>query len=338
MIDADGWLHTGDVGHVDADGWLFVVDRVKELIKYKGFQVAPAELEALLAHPPRHRRRGRHRRLQRRRQRGPARLRRPPADRADELSEDEVMMYVAERVAPYKTRPPRHLHRRRARAPPPGRSSAANSGSARDRTRPWSDAAHDRGITTLTLDSPANRNALSAAARARTGGRADADAARTTTYAPSSSPTPGPPSARAPTCASRPSPSTLVALLRADRQAAANPSWPASPATSGPAASACSAPATSPPPSDAATFAFTEVRIGVAPAVISLPLLPAHRPPRPRPLLPHRRDASTPPRPPASACSPPPRADVDEVLAPVLDGLRRASPQGPGRDETAAHG
>lgn len=52
MIDADGWLHTGDVGHADADGWLYVVDRVKELIKYKGFQVAPAELEALLlTHP-----------------------------------------------------------------------------------------------------------------------------------------------------------------------------------------------------------------------------------------------------------------------------------------------
>ncbi|MFI1718983.1 AMP-binding protein [Streptomyces sp. NPDC053513] len=48
MIDADGWVHTGDIGRVDADGWLFVVDRVKELIKYKGFQVAPAELEALL--------------------------------------------------------------------------------------------------------------------------------------------------------------------------------------------------------------------------------------------------------------------------------------------------
>ncbi|MEV7566220.1 AMP-binding protein [Streptomyces tanashiensis] len=48
MIDADGWVHTGDIGRVDEDGWLFVVDRVKELIKYKGFQVAPAELEALL--------------------------------------------------------------------------------------------------------------------------------------------------------------------------------------------------------------------------------------------------------------------------------------------------
>ncbi|MFF9016289.1 4-coumarate--CoA ligase family protein [Streptomyces sp. NPDC014870] len=48
MIDGDGWVHTGDIGRVDEDGWLFVVDRVKELIKYKGFQVAPAELEALL--------------------------------------------------------------------------------------------------------------------------------------------------------------------------------------------------------------------------------------------------------------------------------------------------
>ena len=51
-IDADGWLHTGDVGVFDEDGHLLIVDRVKELIKYKGFQVAPAELEALLlTHP-----------------------------------------------------------------------------------------------------------------------------------------------------------------------------------------------------------------------------------------------------------------------------------------------
>ena len=51
-IDHDGWLHTGDIGHVDDDGHVFVVDRLKELIKYKGFQVAPAELEALLlTHP-----------------------------------------------------------------------------------------------------------------------------------------------------------------------------------------------------------------------------------------------------------------------------------------------
>jgi 4-coumarate--CoA ligase len=51
-LDAEGWLHTGDIGHVDEDGHVFVVDRLKELIKYKGFQVPPAELEAvLLTHP-----------------------------------------------------------------------------------------------------------------------------------------------------------------------------------------------------------------------------------------------------------------------------------------------
>jgi acyl-CoA synthetase (AMP-forming)/AMP-acid ligase II len=51
-IDDDGWLHTGDIGHADEDGWFTLVDRLKELIKYKGFQVAPAELEAvLLDHP-----------------------------------------------------------------------------------------------------------------------------------------------------------------------------------------------------------------------------------------------------------------------------------------------
>jgi acyl-CoA synthetase (AMP-forming)/AMP-acid ligase II len=51
-IDADGWLHTGDVAVVDGDGHFKIVDRVKELIKYKGFQVPPAELEALLlTHP-----------------------------------------------------------------------------------------------------------------------------------------------------------------------------------------------------------------------------------------------------------------------------------------------
>ncbi|WP_197287639.1 4-coumarate--CoA ligase family protein [Streptomyces apocyni] len=100
MIDADGWVHTGDIGRVDEDGWLFVVDRVKELIKYKGYQVAPAELEALLlAHP---------------RIADAAVIGVYDADRAEvpkafvvpkageELSADEVMAYVAERVAPYK--------------------------------------------------------------------------------------------------------------------------------------------------------------------------------------------------------------------------------------------
>ena len=51
-IDNDGWLHTGDIGYADEDGHFFIVDRAKELIKYKGFQVPPAELEAvLLSHP-----------------------------------------------------------------------------------------------------------------------------------------------------------------------------------------------------------------------------------------------------------------------------------------------
>ncbi|MFK4223978.1 4-coumarate--CoA ligase family protein [Streptomyces sp. NPDC019890] len=101
MIDADGWVHTGDVGRVDEDGWLFVVDRVKELIKYKGFQVAPAELEALL--------------LTHEGIADAAVIGVYDADGneipkayvvrqrdAEELTEDDVIAFVAERVAPYK--------------------------------------------------------------------------------------------------------------------------------------------------------------------------------------------------------------------------------------------
>ncbi len=51
-MDADGYLHTGDVATVSSEGYVSIVDRVKELIKYKGYQVPPAELEAvLLTHP-----------------------------------------------------------------------------------------------------------------------------------------------------------------------------------------------------------------------------------------------------------------------------------------------
>ncbi|KAG7654971.1 AMP-dependent synthetase/ligase [Arabidopsis suecica] len=51
-LDSEGWLRTGDLCYIDEDGFIFVVDRLKELIKYKGYQVAPAELEALLlTHP-----------------------------------------------------------------------------------------------------------------------------------------------------------------------------------------------------------------------------------------------------------------------------------------------
>ncbi|GAB2935960.1 4-coumarate--CoA ligase family protein [Streptomyces heilongjiangensis] len=100
MIDADGWLATGDIAHCDADGWLHVVDRVKELIKYKGFQVAPAELEALLVTHPgiadaavigRYNDDGNE---------VPHAFVVPHPTTA--LTEADVMMYVAERVAPYK--------------------------------------------------------------------------------------------------------------------------------------------------------------------------------------------------------------------------------------------
>ncbi|GHO95848.1 long-chain-fatty-acid--CoA ligase [Reticulibacter mediterranei] len=48
----DGWLYTGDIGHIDADGYTYIVDRKKEMIKYKGFGVAPAEIESLLMEHP----------------------------------------------------------------------------------------------------------------------------------------------------------------------------------------------------------------------------------------------------------------------------------------------
>lgn len=51
-LDAEGWLRTGDIARIDADGYMFIVDRLKELIKYKGFQVAPAEVEAVLVALP----------------------------------------------------------------------------------------------------------------------------------------------------------------------------------------------------------------------------------------------------------------------------------------------
>lgn len=96
--DADGWIHTGDIGYADEDGYFYVVDRVKELIKYKAYQVAPAELEAvLLAHPAV----------------ADVAVVRSPDEEAGEVpkafvvlkspaTEAELMDFVAERVAPYK--------------------------------------------------------------------------------------------------------------------------------------------------------------------------------------------------------------------------------------------
>ncbi|MBM4794052.1 4-coumarate--CoA ligase family protein [Streptomyces sioyaensis] len=100
MIDPEGWLHTGDIGRADADGWLHVVDRVKELIKYKGYQVAPADLEALLLG---------HEAIADAAVIGvtdPDGNEVPKAfvvrQRGAQLSEDEVIAYVAGQVAPYK--------------------------------------------------------------------------------------------------------------------------------------------------------------------------------------------------------------------------------------------
>ncbi|MBI1872419.1 MAG: AMP-binding protein [Acidobacteria bacterium] len=98
MIDADGWLHTGDVGYADDSGCFFVVDRVKELIKYKGLQIAPAELEAvLLSHAAV----------------ADAAVVPLPDEEAGQVPKgfvvlkapataEQIMAYVAERVAPFK--------------------------------------------------------------------------------------------------------------------------------------------------------------------------------------------------------------------------------------------
>ena len=50
-MDAEGWLHTGDVGYIDDDGDVFIVDRIKELIKYKGFQVLVSLLDFVHIRP-----------------------------------------------------------------------------------------------------------------------------------------------------------------------------------------------------------------------------------------------------------------------------------------------
>jgi acyl-CoA synthetase (AMP-forming)/AMP-acid ligase II len=98
-VDADGWLHTGDLVVVDEDGWFRVVARLKEIIKYKGYQVAPAELEALLLEHP---------------DVTDCAVVGRPDDEAGEipvafivpatrdLDAEKLMVYIAERVAPYK--------------------------------------------------------------------------------------------------------------------------------------------------------------------------------------------------------------------------------------------
>ncbi len=97
-VDAEGWLHTGDIGFADEDCYFWIVDRVKELIKYNAYQVAPAELEAILVtHPavadaavvgvP---------------DESAGELPKAFVVRRGEVTEEEIMSFVAERVAPYK--------------------------------------------------------------------------------------------------------------------------------------------------------------------------------------------------------------------------------------------
>lgn len=52
IFTSDGWVRSGDIGYYDQDGYFYIIDRIKELIKFKGFQVAPAELEAILINHP----------------------------------------------------------------------------------------------------------------------------------------------------------------------------------------------------------------------------------------------------------------------------------------------
>jgi acyl-CoA synthetase (AMP-forming)/AMP-acid ligase II len=103
MIDADGFLHTGDIATVDAEGCVTIVDRIKELIKYKGYQVAPAELEALLLTDPRIADAAVIGVTDEAGNEVPkAFVVRGAGAEGDGLTADLVMAYVAERVAPYK--------------------------------------------------------------------------------------------------------------------------------------------------------------------------------------------------------------------------------------------
>ncbi len=96
----DGWLRTGDVARMDEDGYVYVLDRMKEMIKYKGYQVAPAELEAvLMEHPD---------------VRDAAVVPQPHFESGERpkafvvlregvrISDEALMQFVSERVAPYK--------------------------------------------------------------------------------------------------------------------------------------------------------------------------------------------------------------------------------------------
>ncbi len=99
-LDDDGFLHTGDIAVHHADGWFAIVDRLKELIKYKGYQIAPAELEALLLSHPKIMDAAVVGVLDDDRQEIPKAFVVTVAD--SDLTADDVMAFVAENVAPHK--------------------------------------------------------------------------------------------------------------------------------------------------------------------------------------------------------------------------------------------
>ncbi|MFT3661114.1 MAG: AMP-binding protein [Gordonia sp. (in: high G+C Gram-positive bacteria)] len=99
-IDADGFLHTGDMATVDATGCVTIVDRLKELIKYKGYQVPPAELEALLLTHPKIADVACVGALDEEGEEVPKAF--VVVQEGQELTAEEVMEFTAENVAPYK--------------------------------------------------------------------------------------------------------------------------------------------------------------------------------------------------------------------------------------------
>ena len=102
-IDRDGWYHTGDVGYIDEERWFYISDRTKELIKYKGMQVAPAELEALLLTHPAVLDAAVVRQADEEAGEVPkAFVVLKPAGTAPTTTADALMSWVAERVAPHK--------------------------------------------------------------------------------------------------------------------------------------------------------------------------------------------------------------------------------------------
>ncbi|MEL5957615.1 enoyl-CoA hydratase family protein [Streptomyces sp. CLV115] len=187
---------------------------------------------------------------------------------------------------------------------------------------------HDRGITTLTLDSPANRNALSAALVGELATALDDCAADDTVRAVVLTHTGNTFCAGADLTAP-PEPHALVALMR---QIIALPKPVVARVTGHVRAGglgllgACDISAAGP----GATFALTESRLGLAPAVISLPLLPRTDPRAAARyyLTGERFDAAEAARIGLITLATGPIDDIDTALAPVLDGLRKASPQG----------